>query len=203
MEHTLTRGLAQLILVLSLTAPVAAGPPEDMAAAATAAFGSGDYATALRLIRPLADQGFAGAQCNLGLMYRNGLGVPKDYAEAVKWYRLAANQGDPTGQTGLGAMYADGQGVAQDYAEAVKWYRLAANQGYATAQDHLGFMYATGHGVPQDFVSAHMWFNLAAAQGEQIAEKNRDTAAKDMTAAQIAEAQKLAREWKPINQPPQ
>ena len=88
-------------------------------------------------------------------------------------------------------------GVPQDYAEALKWYRLAADQGHASAQCNLGVMYANGEGVPQDYVRAHMWFNLSAAQGDQDAAKNRDDVAKRMTPAQIAEAQKLAREWQP------
>ena len=70
------------------------------------------------------------------------------------------------------------------------------------AQFNLGAMYANGQGVPQDYVRAHMWFNLSAAQGNQGAAKNRDIAARRMTPAQIAEAQKLAREWKPTKQPP-
>ena len=55
-----------------------------------AAYDSGDYATALREWTPLAEQGHAGAQNNLGLMYYNGEGVPQDDKTAVKWYRLAA-----------------------------------------------------------------------------------------------------------------
>ena len=97
----------------------------------------------------------------------------------------------------LGFMYNNGQGVPQDYAETVKWYRLAAEQGHASAQNNLGLMYDNGEGVPQDYVQAHMWYNLAGAQGLEQAAKNRDNVAKRMTPAQIAEAQKLAREWKP------
>jgi hypothetical protein len=77
----------------------------------------------------------------------------------------------------------------------VKWYRLAAAQGDAAAQSNLGVMYAKGEGIPQDDVLAHMWFNLAAAQGNTLAIKNRDVLAKRMTPAQVAEAQKRAREW--------
>jgi uncharacterized protein len=62
-------------------------------------------------------------------------------------------------------------------------------------------MYAQGHGVPQDDVLAHMWFNLAAAIGEKSAVTDRDKAAAQMTPAQVAEAQKLAREWKPTPAP--
>jgi uncharacterized protein len=57
-------------------------------------------------------------------------------------------------------------------------------------------MYETGRGVPQNDVLAYMWFSLSAAQGRQIAAKRRDTIVQRMTPAQIAEAQKLAREWK-------
>jgi uncharacterized protein len=94
-------------------------------------------------------------------------------------------------------MYDKGHGVPQNYAESMKWYRLAANQGVASAQTNLGVMYSKGHGVPQDYVRAHMWLNLSAAQGNQNAAGQRDDVAKLMTPAQIAEAQKLAREWQP------
>ena len=67
---------------------------------------------------------------------------------------------------------------------------------------NLGVMYAEGRGVPQDYVRAHMWFNLSAAKGEQRAVKVLDMAERRMTPAQIAEAQKLAREWTPTTQPP-
>jgi len=130
------------------------------------AHNSGDYATALRLWRPLAEQGDAMAQSNLGDMYRAGQGVP------------------------------------QDHAEAVKWFHLAAKQGFAGAQYNLGLMYGNGQGVPQDYVRAYMWFNLATSRlppGEDhdMAVNNRNAAADLMTPAQIAEAQKLARQWKP------
>ena len=160
-----------------------------------------DYAAAVSWYRKAADQGDADAQYNLGVMYDNGQGVPQDYAAAVSWYRKAADQGDADAQYNLGVMYDNGQGVPQDYAAAVSWYRKAADQGYADAQYNLGVMYDNGQGVPQDYVQAHMWFNLAAAtsrkRGRDKAVKNRDRVAAKMTPAQIAEAQKLAREWKP------
>jgi TPR repeat protein len=102
----------------------------------------------------------------------------------------------------LGVMYATGQGIPQNYAEAVKWYRLATDQGSADAQYNLGGMYATGQGVQQNYVSAYMWLSLSATLGEQGAIKSRDLVAQRMTPAQIAEAQKLAREWKPTTHPP-
>ena len=67
----------------------------------------------------------------------------------------------------------------------------------------LGVIYAKGLGVPTDYVRAHMWFSLAAAQGEQRAAKTLiEMAERRMTPAQIDEAQKLARDWKPATQPP-
>ena len=78
---------------------------------------------------------------------------------------------------------------------------MAAEQGNAAAQYNIGVMYYKGQGVPQDYVQAHMWFNLAAsrleAEKRNEAVKNRDIIASRMTPAQIAEAQRLAREWKP------
>ncbi len=89
-----------------------------------------------------------------------------------------------------------------DYATAIRELRLLAEQGDTSGQSQLGFMYRNGHGVPQDYVLAHMWFNLAASRlppgvEHDIAVKNRDIIVKMMTPAQISEAQKLAREWKP------
>src|ERR1019366_6419097 len=103
---------------------------------------------------------------------------------------------EPTTQP-LRTMYEKGRGVAQDDVEAAKWYRLAANQGHAQAQFNRGVAYDNGRGVVQDEVLAHLWFNLSVAQGNQEAAKNRDIVARRMTPAQSAQAQKLAREWKP------
>ncbi len=157
----------------------------------------GNYATTLKKLRPLAEQGDALAQGLLGFMYAQGQGVPQDDARAVRWYRLAAEQGNAMGQDGLGVMYTAGRGVPQDDARAVRWYRLAAEQGNAMGQRNLGFMYVTGRGVQQDYVQAYLWFNLAAAQGDEGARKDRDILAEQMTLAQIGDAQRLAREWKP------
>jgi TPR repeat protein len=85
-----------------------------------------------------------------------------------------------------------------DYATALREWRPLAEQGQTEAQHNLGELYAEGKGVPQDYVQAHMWYNLAAANGDKLAAEFRDGLAKQMALAQIAEAQKLAREWKPI-----
>src|SRR5580704_8093641 len=126
-----------------------------------------------------------------------------DYATEMQILRPLAEQGNALAQLGLGVMYANGQGVPQDYAQALIWYRKAADQGNGSAQLGLGLMYANGHGVPQDYVRAHMWFNIAAAAAGasdvsvRTAVKWRDLVATRMTPAQVAEAQRLAREWTP------
>jgi len=98
------------------------------------AYNRGDYTTALREFTPLAEQGDADAQFNLGWMYYEGRGVPQDYETAVKWWTLAAEQGDPHAQFNLGVMYRKGDGVPQDDKTAVKWHTLAAEQGVAGAR---------------------------------------------------------------------
>ena len=127
-------------------------------------------------------------------------GVPKDGQEAVKWLRLAAEQGFDGAADALGFIYATGDGVPQDYQEAVRWFRLAAEQGGTYAQYNLGLMYYNGEGVPQDYIQAHKWLNLAASRTTEKAEdyrSARDAVAEKMTASQVAEAQRLAREWQP------
>jgi TPR repeat protein len=159
------------------------------------AYVRGDYATALREWRSFAEQGDASAQFYLGVLY--GRGVPQDYAIARQWYKKAAAQGHAEAQFNLGVLYDSGQGVPQDYAIARQWYEKAAAQGGAKAQFYLGLLYAYGEGGPQDLVQAHMWYSLAAGNGYETATGYRNDLAKQMTPAQIAEAQKLAREWKP------
>ena len=155
-------------------------------------YNRGDYATALSMWRPLAAQGHADAQNNLGRMYRKGQGVSSNSQEAVKWWRLAAAQGVAEAQNNLGFMYESGTGVAQDLKEAEKWYRLAAAQGVTEAQIFLGVMYENGQGVVRDYVQAQMWYLLSAANGSHDGTKARNIIANKMTAAQIAQAQEMA-----------
>ncbi len=161
------------------------------------AYERGDYDTALKEFRPWAEQGDASAQFYLGDMYDKGLGVPQDYQEAARWYQKAAEQGVASAQFSLAVMFFKGQGVPLDYAEAVKWYRLAAEQRHAGAQNNLGYMYYKGQGVPQNYIQAHMWASLATAQGIKDSAKGLEILKKKMSPAQIAEAQRLSREWKP------
>jgi len=88
-------------------------------------------------------------------------------------------------------------GVSRNYMESVRWYRKAAEQGEAIAQFNLGNMYVQGHGVAKDYVQAHLWLSLSAAQGDEDAFKLRNRIARQMTSAQISEAERLAWEWNP------
>jgi TPR repeat protein len=195
-------GLMALVLSTCIAASVIAGPLGDLEYGTTA-WARRDYATALRLLRPLAEQGNLQAMTILGEIFYNGEGVPQDYSEAARWYRKAAEQGETHAMAYLGLMNDLGQGVPQDYAEAVKWTRKAAEQGQKMSMVGLGSMFEHGIGVQRDYVQAHKWYNLAAANSESnfrdFAVKARDFLAGKMTAAQIAEAQSLAREWKPTS----
>ena len=95
-----------------------------------AASQAGDYATALKEWKPVAMQGHAQAQYNLGVMYRVGQGVLQDYKEAVKWYKLAAKQGHASAQYNLAFMYGTGKGVLQDNTMAHMWYNIGSVKGH-------------------------------------------------------------------------
>jgi TPR repeat protein len=160
---------------------------------------NGDKA-AFQKLTVMAARGNAVAQYDLGLLYDEGEGVTKDVVQAVGWFRKAAEQGSAVAQTHCGVMYEGGLGVPKDESTAVEWYRKAAEQGFADAQYYLGFEYKYGTGVPEDLATAYMWFNLAAAQGKNAAIAAREELAALMSPQQIAEGQKLSREWQPKTQ---
>ena len=161
--------------------------------------------------RKLAQEGNHNYQYMLGRAYEGGVvGVPQEYGEAVRWYRKSAIQGNGMAQMALGMMYFDGKGVTRSHQAAFTWLKPAAEQGEPLAQVTLGTMYEAGDGVPQDFLQAHMWFSLAAASfsdtrnpsvagPREVAVMTREMLAERMTQDQIAEAQKLAKEWTPKN----
>ena len=121
---TLSIFLTLAVLLGSLVTGCGADFDKGLAAAQ-----SGDFATALREWRPLAEQGDARAQFNLGEMYRKGEGVPQNDKTAVKWFTLAAEQGHAGAQFNLGLMYYNGQGVIQDNVYAHMWLNIAASSG--------------------------------------------------------------------------
>ena len=120
-----------------------------------------------RLLELAADQGFASAQIQLGMLYLGTYGSDfVDQKKGADLFEMAARQGDPTGQYNLGHVYSTGSGRTKDLRQAVKWFRLAANQGMALAQYNLGLMYFNGQGgLGQDYSHALNLFQKAADQG--------------------------------------
>ena len=162
--HAAYRGnmkIKQLLVTLLLFAGTAwAGPFED----ALTAHERKDYAAAMRIFLPMAAQGNAGAQYNLGTMYFEGKGVAQDIGAAVNWFKLSAAGGHAGAQYNLGVMHGEGQHMTQNHVEAKKWYGLAAAQGLPDAQHNLGVMFDRGNGGLQDYAEAVKWYRLAAAQ---------------------------------------
>jgi TPR repeat protein len=120
-----------------------------------------------------------------------------DFAKALREWQPLAEQGEARAQFYLGMLYENGDGVPEDFGKAREWYEKSAAQGDANAQFYLGLMCAFGRGTSMDLVQAHMWYSLAAGNGHARAALHRNDLAKEMKPAQIAEAQKRAREWKP------
>ena len=185
--------LAFLILLLALAGPAAAAELGDAVAAAR----SGDYATALRGLSPLAEGGDARAQFDIGFMHAQAWGVPKDPAEAIKWYRKAANQGLQVAQHFLGMAYWRGEGVQHDDAEAARWFARAAAQGFPQAQFVLGLMTVSGQGVPQDPAQAYALLVLSGQGGVRAAARATQNVKLKLTEAQRLQAQEIIDHWKP------
>ena len=200
------RGLFAVILAFLLLVPVP-GVAQDSRAVLCGYVG--DFLPLPDLTR-CAEQGDAEAQFKLGARYEEGYRVTRDDAEAERWYRLAAEGGHVVAQFDLGWRYGGfdrsarppQDRVLEEDAEAARWLQLAADQGHAQAQHTLGFMYARGYGVEADPVLAHMWFALSVSRGGVYSIENRALATSNnrvlerlMAPEQIAEAQRLAREW--------
>ena len=120
---------ALVVMVSLLTGPVHAQDFEKGVAADRRA----DYAAAFAAWSAAADQGHAGAQNKLGLMYQTGRGVPQDDGAAAQWFQRAAELGHVEAQNSLGNFYATGRGVAQDDVLALKWLSLASARGHNLA----------------------------------------------------------------------
>jgi hypothetical protein len=130
----------------------------------------------------------------------------QDYQTALALWLPLAQQGNPEAQFGISMLYYRGHGVPQSYADALLWMRRAADEGHYPAQFTLGSMYEYGVGVAPDLAQALMWFSLATARADRarlrtIAAHERDRLTARMSAAQIAEAQRLAREWDAAHPP--
>jgi uncharacterized protein len=169
----LRRAPIALCLLLMLASPASAGPFED----AEAAHRRNDHATALLLLKPLADQGHIEAEKLLGHMYEIGQGVPQEYSYAAAWYGKAADSGDGEARVLLANVTAQREAFkaaeaaheSGDNATALPLLTQLAYKGYAQAQKLLGYMYEFGQGVPQDHFQAATWYSEASAKGNGYA----------------------------------
>ncbi|MGH7970655.1 MAG: PEGA domain-containing protein, partial [Limisphaerales bacterium] len=162
-----------------------------------------DPVEAAQWFRKAADQRMVEAEYEVGLCCLYGRGVPENGTEAVSFFRKAAAQGLAYGEYQIGNCYLQGTGVAKDIEEGIKWIRSAAQKGVPPAQNTLGHCYERGQGVPKDTVQAYKWFALAAAQDDEHALDIKVSMAKleaELTKDQVAQAQKLAREFKPSHE---
>ena len=158
-----------------------------------------DLDQAAKWYRMAAEKGDASAQMVLSSFYENGHGVLKDQATALMWLMKAVNQGYAPAQFSVGSNYYFGVGVPKNLAQAAIWWGKAADQGDFRAWKFLAAMLAKGEGVKKDVVRAYMYYNLGSIKSPDSG-KDRDELAKAMTPEQIAQAQRLSREWKPTGQ---
>ena len=141
-----------------------------------------------------AEHGDASTQLWLAIAYDDDWFGTIDHELALRWYRKAAESGDPDAQAVLGQKYADGDGVDQNYQLAAQWFRKAAEHfpdlgGAGQGRNELGLLYLQGLGVPQDYVQAYFWFSLRGNEG------NAEDAKAHLSATQIAQTDKLVKDW--------
>lgn len=155
--------------VMAICAQSNAQSPEERLRTAAGAYEHKDFALAVGLWKPLAEQGNAEAQTLLGAMYWQGEGVPRDHAEAARLYLLAAQQGYGRAQYDIGFMYGFGEGTQpHDDVQAYKWIGLALER-----------------------------FTAKNAERREQAVKDRATLAARMSKAQLAEAEAQIKAWRP------
>lgn len=144
-----------------------------------------------------AAQNDAVAEYWLGSLYQHGRGVAADPAQSLSWYEKAAAQGNRKAMHNLAIAYAEGRGVAKDYMVAARWFTQAAQLGYVDSQFNLAVLYERGDGVPQSLLDAYKWYSIAAAQGDQESKARIDAIATQLSADDLAAAQKAAQGFKP------
>lgn len=171
-----------------------------------------DYAIAVKWFEAAIREGNSGALLALGSLYELGRGVPRDKKTAEELYSKSLSRGDPdairlarlradaakgdaNAEYELGKSWFGTSGLVDDIDEALRLINKAADKFHTAAILILGYMYKNGWKVPQDYVAAHKWYNVGASLGDGKAKYERDELAKKMTPSQLADAQKLAREW--------
>lgn len=166
-------GCAVVAVALVTLSPVSAWPQQGgTAAAGRQAFLRGDYATARRILEPLADSGDADAQYWIGVMYAHGKGFPTVCRQAIRWYEKAARQGNVEAAFSAGFMLYHGWGTEEDECvlpgnpeRAAPWLKQAAEAGNPRAEFLVARMYATGRGLARSTDEAFDWMRKAAESG--------------------------------------
>ncbi len=158
-----------LLLASTPTSGLAVGgdttAPGQSADAGQTAYAAGRFIDALRIWRPLAENGDPRAAYGLGLLYDLGQGVGQDAAAAYVWYRRAAEAGFVLAEFNVAVMCDSGLGTPRNPAEAALWYASAAAHGNARAEYNLAQLYQAGEGVPRNLDAAESWYASAAAHG--------------------------------------
>jgi len=139
--------------------------PPRAVADADVLIAEGKAGEAVKLLAPLAEQGYAQAAQLLGAAYQQGQGVAQDLAQAVRWYRIAGEAGEVDALYNLGTLHERTRGSTGDAQEALRWFRRAADQRDPQAQLNLGLLYLKGEGVKADAREARFWLELAASNG--------------------------------------
>lgn len=155
----------------------------------------GDFATAFREWKPLADAGHARAQVNLGEMYETGMHVDFDLVEAARLFRSAAESGLALGQLRYAMALQKGEGVAKDKAAAMGWLVMAAERHNPQALYEIGYAYHEGEGVDANPAEAMKWFIIADEYGHQEAYHAGTYVAGRMTTEQVTAASQAAMDW--------
>jgi TPR repeat protein len=208
-----------LLLTAGMAGAASANDARDCGSSVVTAL---DPARVVAACLRLADQGQAWAEYNLAVVYSSDSYVrefgAKSNAEIAAWYKKAAEQGFALAQLELGEICLTGRGLPKNDAESIKWFRKAAEQGVISAQMEVGTAYSTGwSGYPKDDVQAYFWLYLAESRSASIAashpsseiadtsaglaQEALDLVAKRMTPDEIAEAKRLAAQWKPQADP--
>jgi TPR repeat protein/AcrR family transcriptional regulator len=154
---------------------------------------------AAKWIARAATQGNPVAEYWFGSLYQRGRGVAADPAQAIVWFDKSAAQGNRKAMHNLAIAYADGRGVAKDFMVAARWFTQAAQLGYVDSQFNLAVLYERGDGVPQSLLDAYKWYSIAAAQGDTESKARIDAIATQLSADDLAAAQKAAQAFKPSN----
>jgi len=186
--------LAFLVLYFSVVPAFA----DDQFDAGWPAFKNKDYQLALKVWKPLADRGNVAAQFQLGLMYRDGIGVQQDQTQSLKWFEWAADNQYPAAQVLVGTMYEHGTGVEKNAGKAAGWFQKAAEHGNAEAQYKLSMMFMNGEGgLKQDWEQAYFWC-LLSDRSVPLPMDYVETIASHLTRSQKDAAITKAWNWRPV-----